>query len=418
VREWFKPLNPYTEKGHVFKIEDDNFSLAGGKVTDQIEPLYCYAISPKRYALFNRDAKGAPIIRKALAHGLGHLYPPLEGDAIPKGIPKPAVPLETMDIKAWQYCFWYRILLAALGGGARPKIDDLPGFDRPATTRYSASTPSILDWCKGYNRELDYRDRIKPFNFMLRFYAGLVLPPQLVGDGATRSKARPLQLRPIAPFDRNILDAATHCRDRSTGQPIDPSYLSSYAEELAPYHIHPDSKFLNGGYDDVGFTSRRHVIADYVHKIGKEADNLEGQLEHGLDPEAVTDYGIGLDGERITLARLQAGLGIAKLQRLSVASGVSRQHLIAIRDGKKTPKRTTLRRVVAGLARLKTSEQQLALDAGALLERARKERDRIGLRKLAGLLKVDHSTLAQTLNQQRPLSAALHGAMEKLFEFE
>ena len=38
-----------------------------------LEPLYCYTISSKRYVLFNLDAKGRPILRKASAHGLGHL---------------------------------------------------------------------------------------------------------------------------------------------------------------------------------------------------------------------------------------------------------------------------------------------------------------------------------------------------------
>jgi hypothetical protein len=262
------------------------------------------------------------------------------------------------------------------------------------------------------NDSCRYGDQIKPFNFMLRFYAGLVLPPRQVGEDETPRKFRPLQLRPIAPFDTDVLHAARLCRDRNTGEQIDASYLSTYAEELAPYHIHPDSKFLNGKYDDTGFTQRRHVVADHTHNIGKEADDLEPQLEHGLDPEAVIDYGIGLGGARITLGSIHSQLQDANIQRLSVASGASRQHLIAIRDGKKLPKRNTLKKIALGLRRLEAGDDARQLEIRELLDWATVERDRIGLRKPARLLKSDHSTLAQVLSETRPSSATLQRQLE------
>jgi hypothetical protein len=76
IRDWFMPLNPYGTNESLLKLEDVNFSLASSK---KLEPLYCHAISSKRYALFNLDAKGRPILRKASAHGLGHLRPPASG---------------------------------------------------------------------------------------------------------------------------------------------------------------------------------------------------------------------------------------------------------------------------------------------------------------------------------------------------
>ncbi len=72
IRSWFTPLNPYGSGEPLLKLEDANFSLSG----KELEPLYCYAISSKRYALFNLDAKGRPILRKTSAHGLGHLRAP------------------------------------------------------------------------------------------------------------------------------------------------------------------------------------------------------------------------------------------------------------------------------------------------------------------------------------------------------
>jgi hypothetical protein len=73
IRSWFIALKPYGTAESLLKLEDANFSLKNSKA---LEPLYCYAISSKRYALFNRDAKGRPILRKASAHGLGHLRAP------------------------------------------------------------------------------------------------------------------------------------------------------------------------------------------------------------------------------------------------------------------------------------------------------------------------------------------------------
>jgi hypothetical protein len=76
IRQWFTPLNPYSSGGPLLKIEDANYRLARGKTTKDLEPLFCYAISAKRYALFNLDRHSRPIIRKASGHGLGHLRPP------------------------------------------------------------------------------------------------------------------------------------------------------------------------------------------------------------------------------------------------------------------------------------------------------------------------------------------------------
>ncbi len=50
-----------------------------------VEPLFCFPISAKRYALFNLDAEGKPVIRKASAHGLGHFVAPYGAEAESRG---------------------------------------------------------------------------------------------------------------------------------------------------------------------------------------------------------------------------------------------------------------------------------------------------------------------------------------------
>ena len=74
---WFDALNPYEQSGSILEFEDQNYSQ-GNSRRKVLEPLYCAAISAKRYALFNVDSAGAPIIRKASAHGLGHLLSPYD----------------------------------------------------------------------------------------------------------------------------------------------------------------------------------------------------------------------------------------------------------------------------------------------------------------------------------------------------
>jgi hypothetical protein len=83
IREWFNVLNPYDEAGDLLKLEDVNFELQNGKPTGPIAPLFAFAISAKRYALFNIHPAGHPILRKASAHGLGHLMAPYGPDQTP-----------------------------------------------------------------------------------------------------------------------------------------------------------------------------------------------------------------------------------------------------------------------------------------------------------------------------------------------
>jgi hypothetical protein len=71
IRNWFNALNPYEGAGNLLKFEDVNFKLLDGKTTQELGPLYVWAISAKRYALFNIDEFGRPVLRKASAHGLG-----------------------------------------------------------------------------------------------------------------------------------------------------------------------------------------------------------------------------------------------------------------------------------------------------------------------------------------------------------
>jgi hypothetical protein len=111
---WFSALNPYNFPGSVLKIEDVNYSLENSK---KRQPLFVWAVSAKRYALFNIE-NGQPVIRKASAHGLGHLQAPYDETKPAKGIPAPRGKLDKIGVEHWHHDLWWLIANAAIDGHA------------------------------------------------------------------------------------------------------------------------------------------------------------------------------------------------------------------------------------------------------------------------------------------------------------
>jgi hypothetical protein len=314
VIAWFNPLNPYKKKGSLLKVEDANFHLEDDKLTDQIEQLYCFAVSAKRYTLFNLNADGTPILRKVSAHGLGHLLPPYKEGEGPTSIPSPVVPLRDLECEQWHHDLWYRIVEAALGPTPEQvHLDDLPGFDRPAVSRYSASSPDLLRWFKQHNGGTAYRDQVRPFGFLLSFQSR-----QAVGNH---------RARPVSPYESDHRKAAAQCFDRESGAPVSPGELLIYAEVLAQYHLQPESKFLNGDYLDEGRTQRRHILATGNEVIGKEADRWEEQYYTGLNVGAQIEYGVGFDDLDREREVIKAECLRYSLRELSRATGLSHTHV-------------------------------------------------------------------------------------------
>jgi DNA polymerase family B len=200
VAEWFTPLNPYEVKGPLLKIEGVNYAIGSKKLA----PLDCLAISSKRYVLFNLDEQRRPIIRKASAHGLGHLIAPYGSE--PSNIPAPTVPLSEIGVDRWQYNLWFQIVRAVLDG--HPEQVNLtyhPALQLPAMSRYAVTTPALERWFKKYNATRPYEHRVKPFNFMCGFQASPLAATGeemfVIGDGSKSPRKRKQPpLRPIAPY--------------------------------------------------------------------------------------------------------------------------------------------------------------------------------------------------------------------------
>lgn len=286
---WFTPLNPYAFGGSILKIEDENFGIGG----DALEPLYCWAVSSKRYALFNLDPDGDPVMRKVSAHGLGHLRPPYGDEDAPAEIPAPHDEVLRNGVERWHSDLWWCIIKAALAGQPdRVPLDYHPALTDPAVSRYSATTPDLLRWFKSYNADREYRDQVKPFGFLLAMQVGLDFGEERIATKRPRGRPRKLRKpKPIAAFDRDHTKAAANAFDRETGEPVPLTSLRSYAEALAQYHLHPESKFMNGDYHDRGTTQRRHIHVSGILHIGKESNDWERQAVLGITQDSEIIYG-------------------------------------------------------------------------------------------------------------------------------
>jgi len=296
IVDWFEPLNPYEFSGSILKIEDVNDGLDGGG----LEPLYCLAISSKRYALFNLTAIGTPTMRKISAHGLGHLREPYDDANAPAGFPIPHPSVLRDGTARWHCDLWHQIVRATLAGHPdRVALDYHAALNQPTVSRYAATSPNLLRWFKGYNEGRSYRERVKPFGFLLALRAAFDFAGGEKIDTAPK-RGRPrkrLPIRPVAPFDKEHYRAIQLAFDRETGNPITASALATYAEALATYHLSPELKFLNGDYFDSGITKRRHVLICGIEHIGKEAHDWERQTATGWEEKAKVSYTPPLEGE-------------------------------------------------------------------------------------------------------------------------
>lgn len=284
VIDWFEGLNPYRKSGSILNVEDTNFGLESGT----FEPLYCLAISAKRYALYNLSDTGKPILRKASAHGLGHLMPPYPEADAPESGAATVLPAHATGVIRWQHDLWIKIIQAALGETPdRVPLDYHPSFETPCISRYGATSPQLLKWLDRWNDGKTYSDQVKPFGFLISFTARSGLFAEYAGselvDPSRRGRPAKCQIpKPIAPFDRDSMSAVEKAFDRITGEGVCEAELKTYRAALAQFHLSTEDKFENGDFANVGETWRRHVVAESVGLIGKEANRVGASGEADL----------------------------------------------------------------------------------------------------------------------------------------
>jgi hypothetical protein len=146
---------------------------------------------------------------------------------------------------------------------------------------------------------------VKPFNFLNAFQARLQFGLSDADQSAISKRGRPRKqsaIRPVAPFNKDMRQAAGSAFDRGTGNAVKANTLATYAEALAQYHLRSETKFLNGDFCDRGRTERRHVFATQLVHIGKEANRWEEQYFLGPDDEVEIEYGVGQTADALDLS--------------------------------------------------------------------------------------------------------------------
>jgi hypothetical protein len=346
----FAALNPYDRTavhGSVLKIEDDNFDPK----TRKQRQIYCVAISAKRYALFLKNEKRAPVLLRDRVnnsedrwseHGLGHLLNPTDPES---------------EDRDWIAQVWLNIVRKALGLPTKNASFE----DRPAIGRVTISSPAVMRPFENLNKGKRYADQIKPFNFLLTCHVNpLGHPPG----------TDPERFHLIAPYESNPkrwlempwteqysgstygISTVGHHGNRHTAR------VKTHGEVLREYEFHPEAKCADAdgnpcGKKTVGLLQRRLIRIDEIKCIGKESNSLE-EVEAGLIHSAQSVYTEYPDRRRdewetkIRPALQKPGL-ISALMKMT---DVSRRTLIDARTGRRRPHRPNQDLIVAALRKL------------------------------------------------------------------
>ncbi len=356
VIEWFTPLSPYRDKPPIFEREDVNDWQ--GVPT----PLYCIAVSAKRYALYNRVNDGDYRIRKFSSHGVG-TWQGRDGYTSPPHVPAPCDSVRKLANGAgerWAYDLWYDAIAAIDGGTVyrdepgvpRYYVNGSPWLNTPAFHRVTISTAEQY-------RTYRHVEGIRPFGFIT------VLPPLDRGQVMRRQmSARAAQIAAGAwpdeggdggdryadlvgvPFYGPYARASTDLRDIHRADTHDTVEVKhkTLAECLERYYVHEEWKAAEPG--GVGVLPRRKLATvQHVH-IGKESDRVKLTAIEDSDGVIIEDEPqvYGACGFSDALRRFS-------VSDLMIASGVARQTIYDVLDGA-TPMRAIAAQLRGGLSLL------------------------------------------------------------------
>lgn len=412
VRAWFESLNPYETKGSILQLEKVNFPLGRAGEAEQLRPTNVLAISAKRYVLFDRDASGAPELRKGSRHGLGHFAPPYK-DSDRKRVAR-------LGVELWQADLWREIVLAYDEGKPdQPNLERLTGLSGPAPTRYAVTNQTLLAWFKHYNAKVPARDQVWPFNFLLTFQPKSALEVAAMDAAAAPQKRGRRRLSPASRYSSDLVKDRPEVFDRKTGEPIPWEALRSYQRALAAYHLHSEQKFRGGEGDERGVLFRRHVEPRWIIPIGKETDNLEEREVLGED-EGPIQWSAGVTARRTLARELSAQIETHKIsdRMLEVEARVSHHTLSTLRQGR-TPPPSSLLRIAEAIERIRRASDHEDVEFARWLAFARELKSRAGSgNQLADLLGVSRPYLHRVLNGTKPLTARMIGRLRDISQAE
>lgn len=240
ITAFFDELSPYKTGGSLFEMEDANFNESG-----ELEPLFFYGISTKRYAVFNK-LKGKNIkLRGFKEHGLGHIAKPAEYVS----------PFENSEIGIqWIHDIWKIEITKVLGG----KGVEL-SLQHPVMEQCTLNSTHL------YNMYAQLPN-IRPFNFFTVYpaipsWAGSSLHKETGGDTLYSEFTRTLP--PVA---------VVYTRKDNKLHRLPSNLMTSISNATLEYFDHAEAKSTPSNGE--GWLERRHVrVIEHVY-IGKEYSEL------------------------------------------------------------------------------------------------------------------------------------------------
>lgn len=187
--------------------------------------------------------------------------------------------------------------------------------------------------------EKEYRDRVKPFEFLLSLQA----------NKSDLVHAAP---RGIAPYNSDVIAPVECCFYRRRGSRVRPDQLKTIPNAVIQFHLHPESKFFGRNFRDRGKTQRCHVWAHSIEHIGKEANKWEKQMHIGETGDNQQVYGSVPveDMERLEVL-IKEGRRFSRRQ-LAKASQVSLRHVTRVLKRYATPSQNTVEKLEFGISTL------------------------------------------------------------------
>jgi len=321
ISERFSSLNPHSFGGTILKVEDVNY--VDGNPSKPFRDLYGYAISAKRYCLF--EGKHVRKIVDAKAHGIGYLMSPIQrkGDN---------------DEDQFAAQFWQKVLQ---NEGVSFKSGDPEWLDRPAVMKIPVSSPAVLG---------RFKDFCKPYDFIL---APVIRDSDL---DLEKQADKPILITRFTKKSEEWADATYYnvrtgkpCRI-TTGDSKDKNTIPvrSYRAVLNAYVNNPECKFdgpdgKQCGVWTRGVLQRMHVVANEHGYCGKEIKRKleQGPVDHEIDFKCkIYDNGRVAAGPK-TL-RLLKNFSEREIKK---GTGIHRDKIRLIRHGK-TVKRSTYSKVI------------------------------------------------------------------------
>jgi predicted regulator of amino acid metabolism with ACT domain len=209
------------------------------------------------------------------------------------------------------------------------------------------------------------------------------------------------QPKPISPYSRDPYRMLPKIRDRVSGESVEQRWLRTYAETLRGYHRHPETKFLHGEAIDSGTTRRRHIFAEAVEDIGKEADKWDEDEPLSADDEFTVSYGISVADRKQMFAVIQS---VSKRQLASAAKVSTRTIPMTVAAANDMPDKE-LERVFAEASSLVEEQRKIRESDESMLRWLVQQVDERGPKEVAEVLGYDAANLAKVVAGKRRLSS-------------